>query len=100
MNYATTVMTFAAAAQDKAAFLQRDPIAFLILAVMAGAYVGFGILLIFSVGQGVDASIRPIVMGASFGIALMLVIFAGSDFKVTHYPFLGCLTVAVLYWLS
>jgi len=94
MNYATTVMTFAAAAQDKAAFLQRDPIAFLILAVMAGAYVGFGILLIFSVGQGVDASIRPIVMGASFGIALMLVIFAGSELFTGHTMYMthGVLT--------
>ena len=52
--------------------------------MMAGAYVGFGILLIFSVGQGVDLSIRPLVMGASFGLALMLVIFAGSELFTGH----------------
>jgi len=54
------------------------------LAMMAGAYVGLGILLIFSVGQGVDPSIRPIVMGASFGIALILVVFAGSELFTGH----------------
>src|SRR5271154_5889288 len=41
--------------------------------------VGLGIILIFCVGANVDPSIRPVVMGASFGIALTLVIFAGSD---------------------
>lgn len=79
MTYADTVMGFAALAQKKSASLRADPIAFLILALKAGAFVGAGILLIFSVGQGVDASIRPIVMGASFGIALTLVVFAGAE---------------------
>lgn len=89
MNYATTVTGFAVLARDKATHLRDDPTAFFILAMMAGAYVGFGILLIFSVGQGIDPSIRPIVMGASFGIALMLVIFAGSELFTGHTMYMA-----------
>ncbi|MEP5729488.1 MAG: formate/nitrite transporter family protein [Sulfitobacter sp.] len=94
MNIAGTVTAFAEMARVKADHLQRDPIAFFILAMMAGAYVGFGILLIFSAGQAVDPSIRPIVMGASFGIALMLVIFAGSELFTGHTMYMthGILT--------
>ena len=94
MNYSTTVKGFASLAHDKAAHLRSDPIAFFVLAMMAGAYVGFGILLIFSVGQGVDPSIRPVVMGASFGLALMLVTFAGSELFTGHVMYMthGVLT--------
>jgi nitrite transporter NirC len=52
------------------------------LSILAGAYVGFGILLIFTVGGNfVDASAgaKKLVMGCSFGLALTLVIFAGSE---------------------
>ena len=64
---------------SKAAFLQRHPAGFLVSAAMAGIYVGFGILLIFSLGSLLDPSVRPLVMGASFGLALILVVFAGSE---------------------
>jgi nitrite transporter len=63
-------------------------IGFTISSMMAGAYVGLGIILIFCVGNAVDPSIRPIVMGASFGIALTLVIFAGSDLFTGHTMFM------------
>jgi len=56
--------------------------------MMAGAYVGLGIILIFCVGANVDPSIRPVVMGASFGISLTLVIFAGSDLFTGHTMFM------------
>ena len=52
---------------SKAAFLQRHPAGFLVSAAMAGIYVGFGILLIFSLGSLLDPSVRPLVMGASSG---------------------------------
>ena len=84
MTYADTVIGFAELAQKKSVNLRADPIAFLILAVKAGAFVGAGILLIFSVGQGADPSTRPIVMGASFGIALTLVVFAGAELFTGH----------------
>ena len=84
MTIETTVREFAQMAREKSDALERHPTGFIISAFKAGAYVGVGILLIFSVGQQVDASARPIVMGASFGIALTLVIFAGSELFTGH----------------
>src|SRR5207249_8601987 len=83
-----TVDQFAKTAVAKAEFLQRSPLGFTISSMMAGAYVGLGIILIFCVGNAVDSSLRRIVMGASFGIALTLVIFAGSDLFTGHTMFM------------
>src|SRR5213593_4218225 len=83
-----TVDQFANTAVAKADFLRRSPLGFTISSMMAGAYVGLGIILIFCVGANVDPSIRPIVMGASFGIALTLVIFAGSYLFTGHTMFM------------
>ena len=49
---------------------------------LAGAYVGFGMILILSIGAPLAAAGSPavkVVMGVSFGVALALVIFAGSE---------------------
>jgi formate/nitrite transporter FocA (FNT family) len=69
--FIVTVDQFAAVAAGKAGFLRRSPVGFWISSMMAGAYVGLGIILIFCVGANVDPGIRPVVMGASFGIALL-----------------------------
>src|SRR5918911_4257275 len=79
-----TVDQFAKTAVAKSAFLRNSPLGFTISSMMAGCYVGLGIILIFCVGNAVDPSLRPLVMGASFGIALTLVIFAGSDLFTGH----------------
>src|SRR5579862_2038055 len=84
-----TVDQFAKTAVSKAEFLRRSPLGFTISSMMAGAYVGLGIILIFCIGNAVDPEIRPIVMGASFGIALTLVIFAGSDLFTGHTMFMA-----------
>jgi nitrite transporter NirC len=86
--YDKTIDQFAALAATKARAMWRDPLGFLIGSAMAGAYVGIGIILIFSVGQNVDPSIRSLVMGASFGIALTLVVFAGSELFTGHTMFM------------
>jgi len=52
--------------------------------MMAGAYVGLGIIAIFSIGQGLDPSIRSLVMGLTFAIALTLVVFAGAELFTGH----------------
>jgi nitrite transporter NirC len=83
-----TVDQFAKTAVAKADFLRRSPLGFTISSMMAGAYVGLGIILIFAVGNAVEPDIRPIVMGGSFGIALTLVIFAGSDLFTGHTMFM------------
>ncbi len=81
--YAETVDHFAAVAAKKSEYLRRSPGGFWISSMLAGAYVGLGIILIFSVGSDVDPAYRGLIMGASFGIALTLVIFAGSSLSAT-----------------
>ena len=80
----STIHELAALAREKTLFLGDNPAGFWVASMMAGAYVGMGILLIFSVGQTADPSWRGLVMGASFGIALTLVIFAGSELFTGH----------------
>lgn len=69
-------------AKKKFGFLDTSLGGYLLLSAMAGVYLGFGIALIFSLGGPLAAAGSPavkLVMGASFGIALTLVIFAGSE---------------------
>jgi nitrite transporter len=77
-----TVSAVANAARNKAGFLKSSPLQYLVLSLMAGAFVGFGIVLIFAIGaplQAQGSGAVKAVMGASFGVALTLVIFAGSE---------------------
>ncbi|HQV12133.1 MAG TPA: formate/nitrite transporter family protein [Nitrospira sp.] len=72
----------AGVAAKKWAFLEQAPGGYLILSALSGIYLGFGIALIFSLGGPLAAAGSPVVklvMGVSFGIALTLVIFAGSE---------------------
>lgn len=73
-----TVDKFAEAAR-KVSYQKKSPGGFFVGAMMAGTYVGLSIILIFTLGNDVDPSIRKLVMGACFGISLTLVIFAGSE---------------------
>ena len=77
-----TVATAAGAARAKAGLLRNAPLQYLLLSAMAGVYVGLGIVLIFCIGaplQAAGSGAVKAVMGASFGVALTLVIFAGSE---------------------
>jgi nitrite transporter NirC len=82
--FTETVSKLADAGAAKARFLDENPLGFWVSSMMAGIYVGFGILLIFSLGSLLDPSVRPLVMGASFGLALILVVFAGADLFTGH----------------
>lgn len=80
--YFADVQKLAKAAVKKCEFLERSIPNYLILSAFAGIYVAFGIGLILYLGAPLAAGGSPItklVMGASFGIALSLVIFAGSE---------------------
>ena len=71
-----------ASAVIKSKLLKKSKMRYLTAAALAGVYVGFGILLIFTIGGLLSEAHSPatkIVMGASFGIALSLVIMAGSE---------------------
>ncbi len=86
--YLETVDQFAEIARKKSDFLKRSPLGFWISAMMAGAFIGLGIILIFSVGSDADPGYRALVMGVSFGIALTLVVFAGADLFTGHTMFM------------
>ncbi len=77
--YLETVDQFADLAARKVKYQHHSPSGFFVGAMMAGAYVGLAIILIFTLGNDVDPGIRRLVMGASFGISLTLVMFAGSE---------------------
>ncbi|HLW91772.1 MAG TPA: formate/nitrite transporter family protein [Roseiarcus sp.] len=86
--FAKTLDHFAGVAAEKAAFSREAPVPFFISSMMAGAYVGIGIILIFTLGQQIEPALRSMVMGACFGIALTLVVFAGSDLFTGHTMFM------------
>ncbi len=98
--YTDTIKKCSANAARIVEFAQKEKLGFWLSSAMAGAYVGLGIILIFTLGNMVDPSIRPLVMGATFGIALTLVIIAGSELYTGHAMFLtfgvktGQITVA------
>ena len=72
--------TMTNAAAGKVAYLRRNPVGYFCLAMLAGAYIGFGILLIFTIGgQLGGAPATKTVMGCAFGIALSLVVIAGAE---------------------
>jgi nitrite transporter NirC len=52
--YLDTIQKFAAAAETRAAAVRGSMPSFFVAAMMAGAYVGLGIILIFSVGANAD----------------------------------------------
>jgi len=77
-----TIDSLAEIAERKEANLIRSFASHLILSMLAGMYVGVGIILIFSIGAPLAAADSPftkLAMGASFGVALTLVIFAGAE---------------------
>ena len=79
---AETVVGFMDAAAKKVAFLDKSWSRYFLLSLLAGFYVGLGIILVFSVGAPlakVGATGLKALMGVSFGVALILVIFAGSE---------------------
>jgi len=77
--YQETNAYFERLATKKLQYSRSNPIAFFVQSMMAGGYVGIGIILIFSVAALLDPSVQKLVMGLSFGVALTLVVFAGAE---------------------
>lgn len=125
-----TIDVFSNTAAIKVNQLNNSKSKYLTMAMLAGFFVGLGIILIFTIGgllAPADFAGTKIVMGVSFGIALSLVIMAGSDLftgntmtmtigtlmKKTTWPqtlhiwlysyignFAGSILVAVLFFYS
>jgi nitrite transporter len=83
-----TTREFADIAVAKIDYLKRNPIGYFISTMMAGAYVGVGIMLILTLGNDVEPASRNLVMGCFFGIALVLIIFAGAELFSGHIMYM------------
>ena len=78
----STIEHFNELALKKLTFLKQSLARYFTYSMMAGGHIGFAIVLIFAIGGPLKAATNPglkALMGASFGIALALVIFAGSE---------------------
>ncbi len=83
-----TTKEFSCMAVEKIAYFKRNPVGFFISTMMAGAYVGVGIMLILTLGNDADPASRNLIMGCFFGIALVLIIFAGADLFSGHIMYM------------
>jgi nitrite transporter NirC len=92
--YTHTIDYFIEVAEKKTALLRHQPLAFLAGSIAGGAYVGLGVALIFSIGDSLPASVQKLVMGLTFGLALILVVIAGAELFTgyTLYMMLGVLS--------
>ena len=83
-----TTREFASIAGEKIDYFKRNPVGYLVSTMMAGAYVGVGIILILTLGNDAEPAARNLVMGGFFGIALALIIFAGADLFSGHVMYM------------
>ena len=90
--YLESVKNISQAARIKIEYLKRSLISYLAASMLAGAYIGIGIVLIFSVGAPLaqnDSVLLKTLMGISFGIALTLVVFAGGELFTGNNMFMA-----------
>ncbi|MBM7631906.1 formate/nitrite transporter family protein [Geomicrobium sediminis] len=80
--YKDTLVTINEQATNKIRFFSSSPLRYLLASILAGAYVGVGTIVLFSIGQPLHITGSPfldVMTGATFGIALALVLWAGSE---------------------
>jgi len=87
--YRNTTSEMASLAVSKVAYLKVKPLGFLISTMMAGAYVGIGIILILTLGNEAEPLSRNLIMGCFFGITLTLIIFAGAELFSGHTMYMA-----------
>ena len=68
------------AAAAKSALLKKNPGGYFLLSVLAGMFIGFGVLLVFTLSGAMAGSpFTKLVMGCTFSVALSLVVIAGAE---------------------
>ncbi len=95
--FKTDVEAVVNAAVGKKEQMNSNLLRYMVSAMLAGAYVGIGIVLIFKLGAPLAAAGSPfqsLVMGAAFGIALTLVVFAGSELFTGNHMFFTISTLS------
>jgi len=84
LMYQETSKKMAMRAVEKMNFLKNNLFGFMLSSMMAGAYVGVGIILILTLGNDFAPEYRNLVMGCFFGIALTLIVFSGAELFSGH----------------
>ena len=90
--YLESVKIVSWVARLKIEYLKRSFISYMVSSILAGQYIGIGVVLIFSVGaplSGANSVFLKTLMGASFGIALTLVVFAGAELFTGNNMFMA-----------
>lgn len=80
--YTSTLEYMIRLAVKKRDMMNQQLARYFVHAMMAGAFVGLGIVLIYVIGAPLYAehsAVTWLIMGVSFGVALTLVVFAGGD---------------------
>ncbi len=93
-------MAAANGAAVKAKFLNNNPLGYVIMSIMAGMFIGFGILLVFTLSGALEGSpATKLVMGCCFSVALSLVVIAGAELFTGNnmVMFAGCLKKTVTF---
>ncbi|AST94782.1 formate/nitrite transporter family protein [Shouchella clausii] len=89
--YNNTLAKLDSQAKQKHGLFDSSPLRYFLAAMLAGAYVGVGSIVLFSVGDPfyqVSSPFLSVVTGATFGLALALVLWAGSElFTGNHLIF-------------
>ena len=68
------------AAKKKSDFLKKNPLGYFLFAMLAGAYIGFGVILTNVIGFQLDgAPATKLLQGLTFGVGLSLVVIAGAE---------------------
>ena len=79
MRYGNTCTHLADLAIRQSGLASKSPGSFLVGAMLGGAFVGIAMILALSVGAHLEPSVRPLAMGAVFGIAILLTLFGGGE---------------------
>ena len=88
-SYTSSIDTYAETAATKAAALRRSPVGFFAGAMLAGTYIGIAMILALSTAAGLEPGVRPLVMGATFGLGLILTAFAGAELFTGYVMYVG-----------
>jgi nitrite transporter NirC len=87
--YHETTEYFSELAITKVNYLKENFLGFFVGTMMAGAYVSVGMMLTLTIGNSMESASNMLVMGALFGIALTLIVFAGAELFSGHTMFMA-----------
>lgn len=106
--YQDTIAYFAGVGAHKARMARRHLFAFLIGSMMAGAYIGFGDIILFTTVAHAPPAWSHLLGGSVFAAALTICVFAGADLftgTAMYMPFAmagrqASLADTVLVWIT